>query len=120
MIADDHELVRRGLSSLLSSRPGWEIIGEAKDGVEAVEMAKELRPDLILLDITMPRLNGLDAARAIREVEPEIPILILSQHAPREMSAKALEAGAQGYVSKSEVAVELFAAMEAIVHTESN
>ena len=115
LIADDHELVRRGLRSLLESRPGWEICGEAKDGMEAVEMTKALVPDLILLDITMPRLNGLDAARRIRKEVPQTQILILSQHDIEEMSASALEAGARAYVSKSDVAITLFSSMEAIL-----
>jgi DNA-binding NarL/FixJ family response regulator len=117
LIADDHELVRRGLRSLLASRPGWEICGEARDGVEAVEMTKKLEPDLILLDITMPRLNGLEAARMIRREVPSTQILILSQHDTEEMSASALEAGARGYVSKSDVAVTLFSSMEAILQS---
>jgi DNA-binding NarL/FixJ family response regulator len=117
LIADDHELVRRGLRSLLESRPGWEICGEAKDGVEAVEMSKSLTPDIILLDITMPRLNGLDAARKIRKEAPMTQILILSQHDIEEMSDSALAAGARGYVSKSDVAITLFSSMEAILHS---
>jgi DNA-binding NarL/FixJ family response regulator len=117
LIADDHELVRRGLRSLLESRPGWEICGEARDGVEAVEMSKALTPDIILLDITMPRLNGLDAARRIRQEAPRTQILILSQHDIEEMSESALKAGARAYVSKSEVAVTLFSSMEFILQT---
>ncbi len=120
LIADDHELVRRGLRSLLESRPGWEICGEAKDGMEAVEMTKALVPDLILLDITMPRLNGLDAARRIRKEVPQTQILILSQHDIEEMSASALEAGARAYVSKSDVAITLFSSMEAILQSANN
>ena len=118
LIADDHELVRRGLRSLLASRPGWEICGEAKDGVEAIEMTKELAPDLILLDITMPRLNGLEAARVIRREAPQTQILILSQHDTEEMSASALQAGARGYVSKSDVAGTLFRSMEELFHSD--
>jgi DNA-binding NarL/FixJ family response regulator len=120
LIADDHELVRRGLRSLLESRPGWEICGEARDGVEAVEMSKALTPDIILLDITMPRLNGLDAARRIRQEAPRTQILILSQHDIDEMSESALKAGARGYVSKSEVAVTLFSSMETILQSAND
>jgi DNA-binding NarL/FixJ family response regulator len=115
LIADDHELVRRGLRSLLGSRPGWEICGEARDGLEAVEMTRRLQPDLILLDITMPRLNGLEAARVIHREFPQAHILILSQHDKDEMGASAFEAGARGYVSKSDVAHKLFSSMEAIL-----
>jgi DNA-binding NarL/FixJ family response regulator len=118
LIADDHELVRRGLRSLLGSRPGWEICGEARDGVEAIEMTKKLRPDLILLDITMPRLNGLEAARVIRREVPRTQILILSQHDKDDMSASAFAAGARAYVSKSDVAHTLFSSMEAVLDVD--
>jgi len=114
LIADDHELVRRGLRSLLASRSGWKVCGEARDGLEAVAKAKQLHPDVVLLDITMPELNGLDAARQIRKDDPQMEIVILSQHDPREMSARALEAGAREYVSKSDVASGLLVALEAI------
>lgn len=114
LIADDHELVRRGLRSLLATRSGWNVCGEAKDGLEAVVKARELRPDVVLLDITMPELNGLDAARLIRKDDPAMEIVILSQHDPKEMTPRALEAGARGYVSKSEVASGLLVALEAI------
>jgi YesN/AraC family two-component response regulator len=114
LIADDHELVRRGLRSLLTSRAGWEICGEAANGIEAVMKAKELRPDVILLDITMPELNGLDAARLIRRDDPRTEIVILSQYDPQEMHARAREVGARDYVCKSDVAAGLVVALEAI------
>lgn len=114
LIADDHELVRRGLCSLLQSRSGWEICGEAKNGLEAINKVRELQPDVVVLDVTMPELNGLDAARLIHKESPRTEILIVSQHEPEEMSPRAIEAGARGYVSKSEVASELLEALEAI------
>jgi len=118
LIADDHELVRRGIHSLLAPRPDWEVCGEAKDGIEAVEMAKLLRPDLILLDITMPRLNGLEAARIICRETPEVRILILSQHDPQHMAENAIRAGARGFVSKADIAANLLASMKACFHED--
>ncbi len=99
---------------MLASRTGWNVCGEAKDGLEAVEKARLLHPDVVLLDITMPELNGLDAARQIRRDDPNMEIVILSQHDPREMTAPALQAGAREYISKSDVASGLLVALEAI------
>src|SRR6516164_3852710 len=119
LIADDHELVREGLRALLASRPAWEVCGEAADGVEAIEKAAELQPDVVLLDVSMPRLNGLEAAALIRRESPASEIVIVSQHDPAEMLPSALEAGARGYVSKSEVGSNLLSLIESMVQPAS-
>ncbi len=112
LIADDQAVIRRGLRSVLSGRPDWEVCGEAVDGRDAIAKARELHPDIILLDVTMPNLNGLDASRVIRREFPESKILIVSQHDPVQMLPQALEAGAVGYVAKSDIARELIAKVQ--------
>ena len=115
LIADDHELVRQGLRALLASRPAWEVCGEAADGVEAIEKAAELQPDIVLLDVSMPRLSGLEAAAHIHRQSPASEIVIVSQHDPAEMLPSALKAGARGCVSKSDIASNLLSTIESIV-----
>jgi len=115
LIVDDHEIFRRGLRSLLESHPDWEVCGEAKDGQEAVELAKQLQPDIIVLDVTMPRLNGLDAARIIRKLVHQSKVVILSQHEMAAMKQEALKSGADAYVTKSEVSKELMVAIESLL-----
>lgn len=115
LIVDDHELVRRGLRSILVTRPEWEICGEAADGSNAIEKARELKPDIVLLDITMPHVNGLDAARIIRRDVPRAKVIILSQYDESEMRSRAFEAGAQGYISKSDAARQLLVAIESLI-----
>jgi len=117
LIADDHELVRQGLRALLSSRPAWEVCGEAADGFEAVEKAAQLRPDIVLLDVSMPRMNGLEAAPAIRRESPVSQIVIVSQHDPAEMLPSALKVGARGFVSKSDIGSNLLSTIDSIVQT---
>jgi PAS domain S-box-containing protein len=114
LIADDHEVVRRGVRSLLKSRADWEVCGEAVDGRDAVQKAKELKPDVIVMDIGMPHLNGLEAARVIRKEVPHSEILILSQHEASEMRPAALQAGAREYITKSDVARDLLTAVESV------
>jgi DNA-binding NarL/FixJ family response regulator len=115
LIVDDHEIFRRGLRSLLESRADWEVCGEAIDGQDAVEKAKQLQPEVIVLDITMPRLNGLDATALLRKEVPTAKIVILSQHQPALMKQVALTAGAGAYVTKSEVSRELMAAIDGLL-----
>ena len=112
LIADDHELVRRGVRSVLRTRPDVEVCGEAIDGQDAVEQARHLVPDLVVMDISMPRLNGLEATREIRRLLPTTNVLILSQHNSPEMMRQALNAGARGYVVKTAISGDLFTAID--------
>jgi DNA-binding NarL/FixJ family response regulator len=114
LVADDHPIVRQGLRTLLSSCCEWEVIDEAGDGIEALEMAERLNPDVIVLDVSMPRMSGLDACRRIRKNVPESEILIVTQHDSVQMMNAALGAGARGYVVKSNAARDLLAAVEAV------
>lgn len=114
LIADDHEVARRGIRAVLESHPGWEVCGEAKDGREAVELASREKPDLILLDIGMPNLNGLEAARQILAVSPDIAILILTMHDSDQVVREVLRAGARGFLLKSDAGRDLVAAVEAL------
>jgi len=119
LIADDHEIFRRGLRSLLESHAEWEVCGEATDGQEAVDRTKELNPDIVVLDITMPRLNGLEAAQLIKSTATRSKMVILSQHEPSLMRQAALSAGASAYVTKSEVSRELMVAIETMIGPET-
>jgi len=114
LIADDHEVARRGIRALLESHPGWEVCGEAKDGRETVELANQLKPDVTLLDIGMPNLNGLEAARQILAVSPDAAILILTMHDTDHVVREVLRAGARGFLLKSDAGRDLVAAVEAL------
>jgi DNA-binding NarL/FixJ family response regulator len=116
LIADDHEVARDGIRSMLDEHPGWEVCGEARDGREAVEMAGKLKPEVLLLDIGMPNLNGLDAARQILAVMPEARILILTVHDSEQVVREVLAAGARGFLLKSDTGRDLVAAVEALQH----
>ncbi|HXM61745.1 MAG TPA: response regulator transcription factor [Terriglobales bacterium] len=114
LVVDDHPVVRHGLRTLLGGHPEWEIIDEAADGVEAVDKADRLKPDVVVLDITMPKMSGLEACRLIRKRVPASEILIVTQHDSPHMMREALEAGARGYVVKSNASRDLLAAVEAV------
>jgi len=120
LLVDDHDVMRGGLRSLLESRPGWEVCGEAANSTDAIEKAKTLRPDVVVMDISMPGFSGLEAVPVIRKETPGAEVLILSRHEEREIRLKALEAGARGYVTKSQgLARELLAAIDGIVKERS-
>jgi DNA-binding NarL/FixJ family response regulator len=114
LIADDHNLVRRGLRALIESRPGWQVCGEAHTGREAAAKAEQMKPDVVILDISMPGLNGVEAARRIRKSSPNTEILILSVHYSDQLIRDILDAGARGYVMKSDSDRDLIVAVQAM------
>lgn len=114
LIADDHELARSGIRAVLESHTGWEVCAEAKDGRESVELAIATKPDVVLLDIGMPNLNGLEAARQILAVLPETAILILTMHDSDNVVREVLRAGARGFLLKTDAGRDLVAAVEAL------
>jgi DNA-binding NarL/FixJ family response regulator len=114
LIADDHEIVRRGIRALLENHPGWEVCGEAMDGRDAIEKAAALRPDLALLDVGMPNLNGLDAARQILAAAPRTRVLILTMHESEQIVREVLEVGARGFLLKTDAARDMVSAVEAL------
>jgi DNA-binding NarL/FixJ family response regulator len=114
LIADDHEVVRRGLCSLLQAHEGWEICAEASDGREAVEKAKQLKPDVVILDVGMPNLNGLAATRQLSQLDPDFKIIVLTITDSDQVIREALDAGARGFVLKSDAARDLVSAVEAL------
>jgi len=116
LVADDHELVRRGVRVLLEAHPGWEICDEAVEGRDAVEKAGRLRPEVVILDIGMPLLNGLDAARQILKASPQSEVLILTMHESEQVIREVLASGARGYVLKSDAGRNLVNAVEALSH----
>jgi DNA-binding NarL/FixJ family response regulator len=114
LVADDHEIVRKGLRSLLEAQPGWHVAGEASDGREAVEKAKELHPDVTVLDIGMPSLNGLEATRQMLKNDARAKILILTMHESDPLIRDVLDAGARGYVLKTDASRDLVTAVNAV------
>jgi DNA-binding NarL/FixJ family response regulator len=114
LIVDDHPVVRQGLRTLLERRSGWEVVGEAADGIEALDKAHSLQPDVMVLDVTMPKMHGLEVCRALRQRTPGTEILIVTQYDSPHMLRAALDAGARGYVVKSNAARDLLAAVETV------
>jgi DNA-binding NarL/FixJ family response regulator len=114
LVADDHEVVRKGVRRLLQARPGWEVCGEASNGEEAVTAAELLHPDVVILDVTMPNLDGIGAVREIRARLPRTEVLVYTMHETEELLADALAGGAQSYVLKTDPSRLLLAAVEAL------
>lgn len=114
LIADDHDIVRTGMKALLDDQPGWQVVAEAGTGRQAVEKAKLTTPDVCVLDVTMPELNGLEAARQIKKLLPNTEILILTVHESEQIAAEVLKVGARGYILKSDAGRELVAAVKSV------
>jgi two-component system response regulator NreC len=114
LIADDHVIVREGIRALVEAQPDIEVVGEATNGEEAVIKAKEIQPDIVLMDITMPVMNGLEATKQIRQQSPEVRILVLTMHESDDYFFKILEAGASGYFVKGGSSSELVSALRAV------
>ncbi len=114
LVVDDHEIARRGIRSVLSSDASLDVVWEAADGEEAVKRAAEFHPTVILLDISLPGMSGIQAARRIRVISPDSRIIFLSQHDSVQIAKDALSAGAQGYVVKSDAGLDLLNAIQAV------
>jgi DNA-binding NarL/FixJ family response regulator len=114
LLADDHEIVRRGLRSILETQRECEVVGEAADGRQAVTLVKELNPDIVILDISMPLLNGLEATRQILKIRPQTKVLILTVHEADPLIREVLDAGARGYILKTDAGRDLVTAIESL------
>jgi DNA-binding NarL/FixJ family response regulator len=118
LVVDDHEAVRKGVCAILSTRLDIEVCGEADNGKVAIEKAKALRPDLVILDVTMPVLNGFDAAREIRKILPEVQILMLSMHESKQLLEEAKRVGVNGYVTKTQASHTLLKAVDTLLSNQ--
>src|SRR5262249_30914358 len=114
VVVEDHAVVRRGVRALLESQPGWEVAAEATNGREAVALAGQLQPDIVILDLSLPELNGLDATRQILKESPRTEVLVLTMHHSEELARNVLQVGARGYVLKSDADENLIAAVESL------
>jgi DNA-binding NarL/FixJ family response regulator len=119
LVADDHDIIRRGLKQLLTAKPGWEVVAEAKNGREAVTLAEQFKPEIVVMDVSMPELNGLEAARRIKKSLPKTEIVILTLHFSDQLVHDIVEAGARAYIMKSDADRDLVAAVEALSHRRS-
>jgi two-component system, NarL family, response regulator NreC len=115
LIVDDHAFIRRGVQTILHPFPQWEFCGEAENGKEAIRMAQELKPEVIIMDISMPELNGIEATRAIRKSQPSVKIVLLTLHDSSELLRIAFRAGARGYLLKSDAEQELVQALTVVI-----
>jgi DNA-binding NarL/FixJ family response regulator len=114
VVVDDHEVARRGIRSVLKSDPNLEVVGEAASGEDAIKTVEELHPDIVLLDISLPGISGIDVAPGIRKASPESRIIFVSQHTSVPLARDALRRGAYGYVVKSDAGLDLLPAIEAV------
>ena len=114
LIVDDHAVVRRGVRSLLETQPTWEVAGEASNGRQAVELARKLHPNVVIMDLSLPELNGLEATRQIVKDSPQTEVLVLTMHHSEQLAHDVLQAGARGYVLKSDADQNLIAAIESL------
>jgi DNA-binding NarL/FixJ family response regulator len=115
LIVDDHAFIRRGVQTILHPFPEWEFCGEADNGNDAIRMAVELKPEVIIMDVSMPGLNGIEAARAIRRIRPEVKIVLLTLHESADLVRTAFRAGARGYLLKTDAEQELVRALAVVV-----
>lgn len=115
LIVDDHAFIRRGVQSILQSFPEWELCGEAANGNDAIQLADELKPDVILMDVTMPGLNGIEATRIIHNTHPGMKIVLLTLHESPEILRNGFRAGASGYLLKADTEQELMKALRIVV-----
>jgi DNA-binding NarL/FixJ family response regulator len=115
LVADDHEVVRQGVRAILQAHPDWEICGEAIDGREAIRLTKQLQPDVVVMDITMPHLSGLEASQEIAKLQLPSRVLIFTMHESKSLAPSVQRAGAQGYVVKSRAAQDLIDAIDRLL-----
>jgi DNA-binding NarL/FixJ family response regulator len=115
LIVDDHAFVRRGVRTILESFPGWELCGQASDGKEAIEMVEQLKPDVVLMDVTMPGMDGIEATRIVRATNSQTKIVLLTLHESVEVLRTGFRAGANGYLLKADAEEELIKALRVVI-----